>query len=86
VSEFVLLERLPFDSSVRYAARTLIQYAIVLVGVIVICGALGITWGKIQWLVAALGAELGFGLQEIFANLVDSRMGKPKRYADEPDR
>lgn len=70
VSEFILLEHLPFDASVRYAARTLIQYAIVLVGVVVICNALGITWGKMQWLVAALGVGLGFGLQEIFANFV----------------
>ena len=70
VTEFILLERLPVDASIRYAARTLIQYTIVLVGILVICGALGITWGKTQWLVAALGVGLGFGLQEIFANFV----------------
>jgi len=31
---------------------------------------LGMEWSNIQWLVAALGVGLGFGLQEIFANFV----------------
>ncbi|MEN9757493.1 MAG: hypothetical protein RL755_1680, partial [Pseudomonadota bacterium] len=31
---------------------------------------LGGSWSQVQWLVAALGVGLGFGLQEIFANLV----------------
>jgi potassium efflux system protein len=32
--------------------------------------AIGLRWSSIQWLVAALGVGLGFGLQEIFANFV----------------
>jgi len=32
--------------------------------------ALGLHWQNIQWLVAALGVGLGFGLQEIFANFI----------------
>jgi len=31
---------------------------------------IGLRWNSIQWLVAALGVGLGFGLQEIFANFV----------------
>jgi potassium efflux system protein len=30
----------------------------------------GLQWSKLQWLVAALGVGLGFGLQEIVANFV----------------
>ncbi|MFH7617890.1 mechanosensitive ion channel domain-containing protein, partial [Pseudomonas syringae group genomosp. 7] len=29
--------------------------------------SLGVSWDKVQWLVAALSVGLGFGLQEIFA-------------------
>ena len=31
-------------------------------------GSLGVSWDKLQWLVAALSVGLGFGLQEIFAS------------------
>ncbi len=32
--------------------------------------SVGVRWSSIQWLVAALGVGLGFGLQEIFANFI----------------
>ena len=41
-----------------------------IVGVVVACGAIGISWSKVQWLAAAITVGLGFGLQEIFANFV----------------
>lgn len=40
------------------------------VGVVVAFNTVGIGWGQVQWLVAAMGVGLGFGLQEIFANFV----------------
>jgi potassium efflux system protein len=34
------------------------------------CQTIGMRWSSVQWLVAAMTVGLGFGLQEIFANLV----------------
>ncbi|MBM3999821.1 MAG: mechanosensitive ion channel [Planctomycetes bacterium] len=68
--EIVLLQKLPLDSAVRYAITTISRYVLVLTGLIMASSALGISWRRVQWLVAALGVGLGFGLQEIFANLV----------------
>lgn len=46
---------------------------------------LGVDWSKLQWLVAALGVGLGFGLQEIFANFISGLIilfEKPIRIGD----
>ncbi len=66
----LLLEHLPFDRSLRYALKSLISYAIVLVGLILAFRALSITWSSVQWLATALTFGLAFGMQEIFANFV----------------
>ena len=55
---------------VRYAYSTIAKYAVVLAGLGLAFDAIGIGWSSIQWLVAAVGVGLGFGLQEIFANFV----------------
>ena len=68
--ETTLLERLPLDKPARYAITSLASYAIVILGIIFSAKAIGLRWDGIQWLVAALGVGLGFGLQEIFANFV----------------
>ena len=68
--EAVLFDRLPLDSGGRYAATTLSRYGVTTVGWIWALSTLGVTWGSIQWLVAAMTVGLGFGLQEIFGNLV----------------
>jgi potassium-dependent mechanosensitive channel len=65
-----VLQHLPLDASVRYATTTISRYLIVLAGIVITTGLLGFSWQRVQWLVAALGVGLGFGLQEIFANLV----------------
>ena len=54
----------------RYAYVTIVKYAVVLVGLALAFDAIGVGWSSIQWLVAAVGLGLGFGLQEIFANFV----------------
>jgi potassium efflux system protein len=68
--EGVLLERLPLEKPVRYAITTLGTYALMFIGIAIGAQTLGLRWDNIQWLVAALGVGLGFGLQEIFANFV----------------
>jgi len=68
--DLMLLGQLGIESSTRYAISTLTQYTLVIVGVVFAFGALGFSWSKAQWLVAALGVGLGFGLQEIVANFV----------------
>lgn len=68
--ETVLLQRLPLENAARYAIATLSSYAMMMVGIIVSAKTFGLQWESIQWLVAALGVGLGFGLQEIFANFV----------------
>lgn len=54
----------------RYAYSTIIKYAIGLTGAALSLEAIGVSWANVQWLVAAVGLGLGFGLQEIFANFV----------------
>lgn len=68
--EISLLNRLGLDAGLRYAVTTLVRYAIITVGILWVSQHLGIAWDRVQWLVAALGVGLGFGLQEIFANFV----------------
>ncbi len=54
----------------RYAFVTIVTYAVILAGLAFAFDAIGVGWSNIQWLVAAVGLGLGFGLQEIFANFV----------------
>ncbi len=54
----------------RYAYATIVKYAVALAGLALAFDAIGVGWSSIQWLVAAVGLGLGFGLQEIFANFV----------------
>lgn len=70
VLELVVLERLSVDSGIRNAIITISRYLIVAIGLATALDIVGIGWGQVQWLVAALGVGLGFGLQEIFANFV----------------
>lgn len=68
--EVSVLSRLELKQGSAYAISSLLAYVIVGGGVVSALGTLGVSWGKLQWLVAALGVGLGFGLQEIFANFV----------------
>ncbi|APR02912.1 mechanosensitive channel MscK [Thauera chlorobenzoica] len=68
--EVLVLSRMKLAQGSAYAATTLLSYVIAGVGIVATFGALGVSWDKLQWLVAALSVGLGFGLQEIFANFV----------------
>jgi potassium efflux system protein len=70
LQEILILARSSADRGVRFAITTLSRYTIVVVAVVIVAQSLGISWGKVQWLVAAISVGLGFGLQEIFANFV----------------
>jgi potassium efflux system protein len=68
--EIALLQHLDMTAGGRYAATTLSRYVIAATGVVIALGMIGGSWDKIQWLVAALGVGIGFGLQEIVANFI----------------
>jgi len=54
----------------RYAIVKLLGYLIITVGILAFLSKLGLRWERLQWLVAALGVGIGFGLQEIIANFI----------------
>lgn len=64
----VLLQRLQISPASLYTATTLSRYAIAGVGGVLAIGQIGLRWSQVQWLVAALGVGIGFGLHEIVAN------------------
>lgn len=68
--EVTVLSRLNLERGISYATTTLLTYIIIAVGFSLTLGLLGVSWNKLQWLVAALSVGLGFGLQEIFKNFV----------------
>ncbi|MEL0169260.1 MAG: mechanosensitive channel MscK [Pseudomonadaceae bacterium] len=68
--EILVLSRLELRQGSSYAITTLLSYVIVGFGLVSSLSTLGVSWDKLQWLVAALGVGLGFGLQEIFANFI----------------
>ncbi|GHE19950.1 potassium transporter KefA [Halomonas urumqiensis] len=68
--EVMVLSRLELKQGSAYAITSLLSYTIIGTGLVASLGTLGVSWDKLQWLVAALGVGLGFGLQEIFANFV----------------
>ncbi len=68
--EITLLDRLPLDKGGRYAISFVLRYVVGIIGALIAFQIVGFTWSKVQWLAAGLTVGLGFGLQEIFANLV----------------
>lgn len=70
ILELSLLQRLPLDPGARYAITALSQYLIVGIGIIATIKTIGLQISGLQWVIAALGVGLGFGLQEIVANFV----------------
>jgi potassium efflux system protein len=68
--EIVLLQLIHMSPGGRYTAITLSRYFLAGAGALLVIGMLGGSWGQVQWLIAALGVGIGFGLQEIVANFI----------------
>lgn len=83
--ELALLQHLDLSPGSGYAITTISKYILMLIGCMMGFSLIGIEWSKLQWLVAALGVGLGFGLQEIFANFISGLIilfEKPIRIGD----
>ncbi len=68
--EILLLQNSDLSPGARYTIKTLSSYGIAAVAAALSFSTLGLNWGQIQWLVAALGVGIGFGLQEIIGNFI----------------
>lgn len=68
--QLLVLPHLKLAQGTDFAVTALLRHLIFVSGLVAICKLLGLRWDDLQWLVAALGVGLGFGLQEIFANFI----------------
>ena len=68
--EVLVLSKLNLAQGSAYATTTLLSYLLAGIGFVSTLSTLGVSWDKLQWLVAALSVGLGFGMQEIFANFI----------------
>jgi len=68
--ELGVLRRLPLDTGTRYAICSLVRYVLLATGFAVAVSIIGVTWTSVQWIFAAMGIGIGFGMQEIFANFI----------------
>ncbi|SEE69732.1 mechanosensitive channel MscK [Pseudomonas coleopterorum] len=83
--EVLVLSKLNLAQGSAYATTTLLSYVIAGVGFVSTLSTLGVSWDKLQWLVAALSLGIGFGMQEIFANFISGIMilfERPVRIGD----
>lgn len=67
--ERLLASRMP-DSGTRHAVGSIVQYAIVSIGLIVIVQTVGVDLSALGFVIGALGVGIGFGLQGITNNFV----------------
>lgn len=68
--EVFVLDSVKLEPGIRYAIITILGYLIFAFGLTITFSVLGVEWAKLQWIVAALGVGIGFGLQEIIANFI----------------
>lgn len=68
--EIAVLDWFGLQRGVVYAVTQLVQWTVVIAGLILSFALIGITWASVQWLAAGFTVGLGFGLQEIFANFI----------------
>jgi potassium efflux system protein len=86
VLEITVLKHLSLlDAGMRYAITYLSRYGILTAGIVLFFKFIGVGWGQLQWLIAALSVGLGFGLREIFADYVSGLIilfERPMRVGD----
>lgn len=70
ILEVTLFSRTRFSKGTPQTITTVFIYITVVIGGIMAFSALGISWGKIQWIFTALSVGLGFGVREIFGSVV----------------
>lgn len=83
--ELLILRHIQLSPGTSFAITTITRYLLIIMTVMVGASYLGVEWAKLQWLVAAMGIGLGFGLQEIVANFVSGIIilfEKPVRIGD----
>ena len=68
--EISALHRLRVEAGTRYAVSAICRYLIAIAGIAFAFRSIGFDWSQVQWIVAALGVGVGFGLQEIVANFI----------------
>lgn len=68
--EISVFDPFGLDAPTCYAIASIARYIIVAIAIVLGFSSLGANWSELQWVVAALGVGLGFGLQEIVANFV----------------
>jgi potassium efflux system protein len=68
--EISVLQKLPLDTGIRYAAGTIARYIVLAIGIIIGCQFLHIGSTQLSIIAGGLAIGLGFGLQEMFANFI----------------
>jgi potassium efflux system protein len=66
----VFLQVDSMSASDSYTIIKVLRYIVLTIGFLMVTGMLGMSWSQFQWLAAALGVGIGFGLQEIVANFI----------------
>ncbi|SIS43481.1 mechanosensitive ion channel domain-containing protein [Neptunomonas antarctica] len=83
--ELLVLRHMTLSPGTTYAVTTITKYILIVISILAGTSQLGLEWSKLQWLIAAMGVGLGFGLQEIVANFVSGLIilfEKPIRIGD----
>lgn len=70
ILEVTIFSRGKFAKGTPHTINAVLTYMIVTIGSISAFLALGISWGKVQWIFTALSVGLGFGVREIFGSFV----------------
>ncbi|MFD2158066.1 mechanosensitive ion channel domain-containing protein [Rubritalea tangerina] len=68
--ELSVLRKLNLSPGGNYAITTVLRYGLIATGGLAAFAQVGVSWGSVKWLAAAVTLGIGFGLQEIFANFV----------------